>query len=160
MMSDLALYVHIPFCASKCRYCDFLSFAGRSGLINRYINSLSDEISDSYDEYGGRTVSSIYIGGGTPSLIPEEDIGQILKRIREVYEVRPDAEISIEVNPGSADAVKLAAYNSFGINRLSIGLQSANDDELSRIGRIHNRSDFEATYRNARELPRQAKAGR
>ena len=151
MMSDLALYVHIPFCASKCRYCDFLSFADRPGLINRYMEALADEISDSYDEYGDRYVSSIYIGGGTPSLIPEEDIGMIFERIRAVYDLRPDAEISIEVNPGSADSDKLAAYRSFGINRLSIGLQSANDDELARIGRIHTRSGFENTYRAARE---------
>ena len=151
MMSDLALYIHIPFCASKCRYCDFLSFPDRSGLIGRYMCALSDEIADSCDEYGERRISSIYIGGGTPSITAGSDIGMIMDRIREVYEISPDAEISIEVNPGSADGDKLKAYRSFGINRLSIGLQSAADDELTRIGRIHTRADFEDTYRAARE---------
>lgn len=150
-MNELALYIHIPFCARKCRYCDFLSFADRTHLTGRYIDRLGREIGDSAEEYAGRTVSSIYIGGGTPSLLPAAMIGDLMHIVRSEYDVAGDAEISIEVNPGSADRDKLALYRESGVNRLSIGLQSANDRELAVLGRIHTVADFEDTFRAARE---------
>ncbi len=151
MMSKLALYIHIPFCARKCRYCDFLSFDDRYALTGRYIDRLGREIGDRADEYGEYEVSSIYIGGGTPSILRTGMIGDLMRIVHETYDVSADAEISIEVNPGSADKAKLTEYRNCGINRLSIGLQSAHDHELMTLGRIHTRADFEDTYRTARE---------
>lgn len=151
MMNKLALYIHIPFCERKCRYCDFLSFADRHMLIGRYIDQLGREIGDSSEEHGGREVSSIYIGGGTPSVLRAGMISDIMHIMRETYDLDADAEISIEVNPGSADRDKLSEYRECGINRLSIGLQSAHDHELNVLGRIHTLADFEDTYRTARE---------
>ncbi len=150
-MNDLALYIHIPFCARKCRYCDFLSFADRSHLTGRYIDQLGREIGDSAGDLAGRRISSIYIGGGTPSLLPAGMIGDLTGIVRSEYDVADDAEISIEVNPGSADVDKLARYREYGVNRLSIGLQSAHDHELEVLGRIHTVADFEETFRAARE---------
>lgn len=150
MMNDLALYIHIPFCVRKCRYCDFLSFDDRRMLMGRYIDRLGREIGAAADEYDGRTVSSIYIGGGTPSLLAGGMMSDLMNIIRESYDVSRDAEISTEVNPGTVDRDKLAEYRACGINRLSIGLQSAHDDELAVLGRIHTVAEFEDTYRSAR----------
>ncbi len=147
--SSMEIYIHIPFCVKKCDYCDFLS--GPSGPKEQaeYVQALLAEI-DTVKEGKGRSVSSIFIGGGTPSVLDERFIGESLNKIRKNFLVEDDAEITIEVNPGTADQKKLQAYRTFGINRLSIGLQSPDDRELKILGRIHNYEQFLETYKGAR----------
>lgn len=147
--SSMEIYIHIPFCVKKCDYCDFLS--GPSGPKEQaeYVQALLAEI-DAVKEGKGRSVSSIFIGGGTPSVLDKRFIGEILNKIRKNFWVENDAEITIEVNPGTADQKKLQAYRIFGINRLSIGLQSPDNRELKILGRIHNYEQFLETYKGAR----------
>ena len=146
MMSDLGLYVHIPFCLSKCKYCDFLSFDNRAHLISRYIKELRAEIADVSEEYRDRGVKSVYIGGGTPCVLSRGTVAGLVKLIRDSYDLSADAELSIEINPAGVDDEKLHEYKECGINRLSIGLQSADDRELNVLGRIHTYEDFLKTY--------------
>lgn len=150
-MRELSIYIHIPFCVRKCLYCDFLSAPADAGEIENYVNLLLCEIKKQSVFYGDHRVISIFMGGGTPSLLPAEETGRILRQIRENYSVAPDAEITMECNPGTVTAEKLKNYITYGINRLSLGLQSTDDAELARIGRIHSYGDFLATYRMARE---------
>ena len=148
--SPMEIYIHIPFCIKKCDYCDFLS--GPSGPKEQadYVDALLEEI-NAAEEGKGRSVSSVFIGGGTPSVLDERFIGEILNHIRRKFQIADYAEITIEVNPGTADRNKLQAYRTYGINRLSIGLQSPDDRELKILGRIHNYEQFLETYRSARE---------
>ena len=148
--SPMEIYVHIPFCIKKCDYCDFLS--GPSGPKKQadYVDALLEEI-NAAEEGKGRSVSSVFIGGGTPSVLDERFIGEILNHIRRKFQIADHAEITIEVNPGTADRNKLQAYRTYGINRLSIGLQSPDDRELKILGRIHNYEQFLETYRSARD---------
>lgn len=150
-MKNLSIYIHIPFCVRKCLYCDFLSAPADERKIEDYVNLLLREIKEQSIFYGDHKVVSIFLGGGTPSLLPAEETGRILGRIRENYLVEADAEITIECNPGTVTAEKLKNYITYGINRLSIGLQSTEDGELARIGRIHSYGDFLKTYTMARE---------
>ncbi len=148
-MKEVGIYVHIPFCKSKCNYCDFTSFCDKDGLIKEYIKNLKIEIVDR----GNQTylVKTIFIGGGTPSYIDAKYIKEIVDTIRENYSVDEMAEISIEMNPGTAKKENLKNYKEAGINRISIGLQSANDNILKQIGRIHNYQDFLNTIKMVRE---------
>lgn len=148
--SPMELYIHIPFCIRKCDYCDFLSGPSDPGKRAAYVQALLKEI-QAVKEGRGRSVSSIFIGGGTPSVLDEKFMGEILREIRKDFKLQEDAEITIEVNPGTVDARKLQAYRSFGINRLSIGLQSPQDRELKILGRIHNYRQFLETYKQARD---------
>lgn len=150
-MKDLSIYVHIPFCVRKCLYCDFLSAPACNGEMRSYVNSLLREIEKQSIFYGDHRVVSIFLGGGTPSLLSAQETGRILERVRARFSLAEDAEITIECNPGTATAEKLKNYITYGINRLSIGLQSTDDGELERIGRIHNYRDFLETYELARE---------
>ena len=129
--SPMEIYVHIPFCIKKCDYCDFLSGPSGPKEQEAYVKALFGEI-NAVTEGTGRSVSSIFIGGGTPSVLDENFIGDILKTIRTKFSIQADAEITIEVNPGTADDRKLQAYRKYGINRLSIGLQSPDDRENPR----------------------------
>ena len=149
--SPMEIYIHIPFCIRKCDYCDFLS--GPSGPEEQadYIQALLREI-QAVEEGEGRSVSSIFIGGGTPSVLDERLLGDILREIRNRFKMEEDAEITIEVNPGTANIGKLQAYREMGINRLSIGLQSPEDRELKILGRIHNYGQFLETYQEARTV--------
>lgn len=149
--SPMEIYIHIPFCIRKCDYCDFLS--GPSGPEERadYVQALLREI-QAVEEGEGRSVSSIFIGGGTPSVLDERLLGDILREIRNRFKMEEDAEITIEVNPGTANIGKLQAYREMGINRLSIGLQSPEDRELKILGRIHNYGQFLETYQEARTV--------
>lgn len=149
-MRDLSIYIHIPFCVKKCLYCDFLSRPACDGEIESYVNLLLREIKEQSVFYGDHRVVSIFLGGGTPSLLPSRDTGRILEQVRDGFSVAGDAEITIECNPGTATAEKLADYITHGINRLSIGLQSTDDEELKRIGRIHDYGSFLETYSLAR----------
>lgn len=149
--SPMEIYIHIPFCIRKCDYCDFLS--GPSGPKEQadYVRALLREI-QAAEEGEGRSVSSIFIGGGTPSVLDERLLGDILREIRNRFKMKEDAEITIEVNPGTANIGKLQAYREMGINRLSIGLQSPEDRELKILGRIHNYGQFLETYQEARTV--------
>ena len=149
--SPMELYIHIPFCIRKCDYCDFLSGPSDPGKRAAYVQALLKEI-QAVKEGRGRSVSSIFIGGGTPSVLDEKFMGEILREIRKDFKLQEDAEITIEVNPGTVDARKLQAYRSFGINRLSIGLQSPQDRELKILGRIHNYRQFWKPI-NRQEMP-------
>ncbi|MDE7359149.1 MAG: radical SAM family heme chaperone HemW, partial [Lachnospiraceae bacterium] len=135
----------------KCFYCDFLSGPACDGEMESYVNLLLREIEKQSIFYGDHRVVSIFLGGGTPSLLPAWETGRILERVREDFALAEDAEITIECNPGTVTAEKLENYITYGINRLSIGLQSTDDGELARIGRIHDYASFLETYRLARE---------
>lgn len=156
-MRDLSIYIHIPFCVRKCLYCDFLSFplSGEGGYggtdrVKSYVNLLCHEICEAAAEYKGYRVVSVFFGGGTPSLLPAGETAAVMEEIRTHYRLAEDAEVTIEMNPGTADERKLKEYITCGINRLSIGLQSADDGELRRIGRIHDYETFLRTYEAAR----------
>ena len=148
--SPIEIYIHIPFCVKKCDYCDFLSGPSGPEEQSDYVQALLREI-DAVKEGKGRSVSSIFIGGGTPSVLDAGFIGEILNRIRNKFQIQNDAEITIEANPGTADYGKLQAYRDYGINRLSIGLQSPDDRELKILGRLHNYEQFLETYKKARK---------
>lgn len=150
-MRNLSIYIHIPFCVRKCLYCDFLSGPASVGEMESYVNLMLREIKEQSIFYGDHKVVSIFFGGGTPSLLPARETGRILEGVRDGFFVAEDAEITIECNPGTVTTQKLRDYITSGINRLSIGLQSTDDEELARIGRIHSYSDFLETYAAARE---------
>ncbi|MBQ2935209.1 MAG: radical SAM family heme chaperone HemW, partial [Lachnospiraceae bacterium] len=145
----LSIYLHIPFCARKCLYCDFLSAPADDVTKARYVESLITEIKAEAPKYEAYEVRTVFIGGGTPSILPAEAIVGIMDTLKEQFCFAKEAEITIEVNPGSAEAEKLLAYYRSGINRLSIGLQSSHNSELQQLGRIHTYQDFLRTYRDA-----------
>lgn len=149
MKKDIGLYIHIPFCRSKCYYCDFISFANKEQVVEDYIQAVIKEIENA--NLSKYNINTVYIGGGTPSLINSIYIGKILEAIKRNTSL-DDTEITAEVNPGTVSKGKLKDYISFGINRLSIGLQSADDNLLKQIGRIHNYDQFLETYKTAREV--------
>ncbi|MDE5588074.1 MAG: radical SAM family heme chaperone HemW [Acetatifactor sp.] len=149
MTSDIELYFHIPFCVRKCYYCDFLSAPADTHTRASYMEALERETVERAAEYAGKTVVTIFIGGGTPSTVEAGQIASLLRTVREHYHVSEDAEITVEVNPGTADAEKLKVYRAAGVNRLSIGLQSADDTELAAVGRIHTWQQFLDTYEAA-----------
>ena len=148
--SELELYIHIPFCARKCNYCDFLSFCASSEVQQKYINQLIREIENTSSICRDYHVRSVFFGGGTPSLLEPQYITAVMDAIRRSYRLDKDAEISIECNPASTLRHKFSAYKKAGINRLSIGLQSANNDELKLLGRIHTFEEFLKCYQGAR----------
>ncbi|HHT96532.1 MAG TPA: oxygen-independent coproporphyrinogen III oxidase [Clostridiales bacterium] len=158
-MKEIGLYIHIPFCERKCNYCDFLSFKADEEMNYRYVEALLLEIKSyklSFDEY---LVSTIYIGGGTPSLINAFLIVDIINGLKDTFTIKgindkskEEAEITIEINPGTVNEAKLKRYFDIGINRISFGLQSTNNDELKLLGRIHNYKQFEDNYMAARKI--------
>ena len=145
------LYIHIPFCIRKCEYCDFLSFAADEETVHRYIRALQKEIAIRADSIGHKKVISVYFGGGTPSSISADYISDIMDTVRFYYDLTDDAEITIEVNPGTVSTDKFKIYHACGINRVSIGLQSTDDDLLARLGRIHTYDEFLECYKMARK---------
>lgn len=151
MKEELGIYVHIPFCKQKCLYCDFVSFAKSEMWEKEYIQALKKEIEENKEKAKGYSVTTIYFGGGTPSYIDSKAIVRILNTIKENYEIDKQAEITIEVNPGTVTKEKLEDYKQAGINRLSIGLQSADNAILKQIGRIHTYEQFLETYGLARK---------
>lgn len=144
--NPLSLYLHIPFCVRKCFYCDFLSGPASEEEKRRYLEALNTELKLEASKYADYRVETIFFGGGTPSLVSPEMLAGILDTIKKNYDVSKEAEITIEVNPGTVDEGKLISYKQMGINRLSIGAQSAIDKELSCLGRIHKAEDFFKTY--------------
>ena len=145
----LELYLHIPFCVKKCLYCDFLSWPADRSIREAYIKALKAELEGRAQECAGLQVTSVFFGGGTPSLLAGERILELMETIRKNYCLDPCAEITIEANPGTVDRQKLACWRRAGINRLSIGLQSAFDEELATLGRIHTWKQFLNTYEEA-----------
>ena len=153
MKKELELYLHIPFCVSKCRYCDFLSAPSGEEQRQIYVERLCRRIrywSDVIHNYG-YVIVSIFVGGGTPSILTEAQITQIFEAVRESFPIREDAEITLEMNPGTDVKDKLPVYRRLGINRVSMGLQSADNEELKCLGRIHTYEDFRQVYQWARE---------
>lgn len=158
-MKEIGIYVHIPFCSSKCFYCDFNSFANKGGYIEKYVKCLQKEIKNVGDRvrlnsngnYAELPIAkTLYIGGGTPSFIDAKYIEQIMDTIQTNFEIDKNIEATIEVNPGTVTLEKLQKYREIGINRLSIGLQTSNDDLLKLIGRIHNFEQFLQTVNLAK----------
>lgn len=151
MKKELELYVHIPFCVKKCAYCDFLSFPAEKEVREQYINCLIEEIRQ-FDLAEDYEVSTIFIGGGTPSILEGREIQRILETIRERFaDIREDAEITVECNPGTLTEEKLQIYKEAGVNRLSFGLQSADEKELKLLERIHTYETFEENFHLARK---------
>ncbi len=148
---ETEIYVHIPFCERKCAYCDFLSFKAGENVHRAYTESIIKQIEEKRKQVGQVTVSTCFFGGGTPSAISPKLIIRILDKLRECFEFNEDAEISIEVNPNSAGKESLKEYKRAGFNRLSIGLQSANNDELRILSRLHTYEEFLTTFNAARE---------
>ena len=156
MSEDLSLYIHIPFCVKKCDYCDFLSAPAGPEVHKRYVRALRHEIEFYGKEYGRSglkarpAIRTIYIGGGTPSSIGPQYIAEIMETVYRCFDVAEDAEISIECNPGTVTIHGTEIYKKCGINRISFGLQSALDEELENLGRIHTYNDFLESYQIAR----------
>jgi len=156
-INNCGVYVHIPFCLSKCAYCDFLSVPYENGadsgadgdILKRYTDALINEIG-ACSLLDGRTVDTVYIGGGTPTVLPTEYLAGVLRSISERFDIAPGAEITVEANPGTVDAGKLSALRGFGANRLSIGLQAWQDKHLRALGRIHTKDQFVEAYGAAR----------
>ena len=164
--NELGIYIHIPFCVHKCIYCDFLSSPADEKTRKRYVKALIREINlaaegktnscinkcnNESNNHGKDIVTSIFIGGGTPSVIDASDIKDIIEAVRHNYNVSDEAEITIECNPGTMDEKKAAIYRQAGINRISFGLQSTNNNELRMLGRIHTYEQFLESLRIAEE---------
>ena len=149
-MGNLSLYIHIPFCVKKCHYCDFLSAPCEENTKQEYVNVLCEEIVQRAKDFKDKEVDTVFFGGGTPSVLTGEQMTQIMTTIKDSFAVLLDAEISMEMNPGTVDAEKLRTYKELGINRISIGLQSANNEELKVLGRIHMWEDFLKTWQMVR----------
>ena len=154
MNNNFGIYIHIPFCKRKCSYCDFISFSSKDSLIEGYVRALKKEIEEF--DFSKYNVTTIYLGGGTPSYIKKEYIKEILNLLKEKLVNNKVSwkyiEITIEVNPGTVTKEKLEIYKEVGVNRISIGLQSTNNSLLKQIGRIHKFEDFLDTYNLAKEV--------
>ena len=146
----IELYIHIPFCVKKCDYCDFLSFRALSSVHEAYVQQLIREIRAQSCYCTDCQVVSVFIGGGTPSLLEPSCISRIMETVFSCFQVEPEAEITIEANPGTLLGKKLPVYRQCGINRVSIGLQSADNTELKNLGRIHSFEEFLKSFQSAR----------
>ena len=150
-MNGLEIYIHIPFCVKKCDYCDFLSAPADLETKEKYVEALINEIKLNKNKMSEYVVDTVFIGGGTPSLLEENQISKIMSVLRDNCNMSENPEITIECNPGTITESKLLEYKKSGINRISFGLQSANDEELKSIGRIHNYAGFLESYNLARK---------
>ena len=151
MRGGMELYLHIPFCVKKCAYCDFLSFPSGQELRRRYAKRLMEDIDCMGKKYGDIPVDTVFIGGGTPSVPESHLIVDLMEHVNHVFRISDGAEISMEANPGTVTREKLKEYRRAGINRISFGLQSANDRELKLLGRIHTWAEFLESFALARE---------
>lgn len=149
---ELEIYIHIPFCVRKCRYCDFLSSSASLDVQEAYMEALCKEVAGRSYEYGDYRVVSVFIGGGTPSIVNPSWISKLMNLLKEKFDVDGVVEITMEMNPGTINEKALEIYKRAGINRLSIGLQSANNKELELLGRIHTYEDFLDSFNLARKL--------
>lgn len=149
--APVGLYIHIPFCAHICPYCDFNTYAGKDDLIPRYVDAVVRELGMRAGESGGRPAATVYFGGGTPSLLEPAQVATILEAARASYVVLPGAEITMEANPNGLDRERLAGYRAAGVDRLSIGAQTLDRGGLRRLGRQHEAADVLNSVRAARE---------
>ena len=147
----LGIYVHVPFCAKKCAYCDFYSYTPRDGRVfSAYVDALLTHMK-SYRTVGADYApDTVYIGGGTPTVMPPDEMMRLIHGIKSSFRLLKNAEFTMECNPATANFDTLRRYRRAGVNRLSIGLQSANAAELSALGRVHSLRQFDSTYRAAR----------
>ena len=144
---SLGLYIHIPFCVKKCLYCDFLSFGGTAQTTkDLYIEALCKELNNLSASFSGRSLSTIYIGGGTPSTLSEDNFLKLMTSVGDGFSIEEDAEITMEMNPGTVTETKLELYRDCGVNRISMGLQSDDDTQLKKLGRIHTYENYRDTY--------------
>jgi oxygen-independent coproporphyrinogen-3 oxidase len=146
----VALYIHVPFCRSRCAYCDFNTTAGLDHLIPAYVTAVCREIRSAGQQWGRLTAPTIYLGGGTPSLLPPELISRLLRATHGAFDVDAEAEVTLEANPGTLDAASYRRLRKIGVNRLSLGVQSACDEELQLLGRIHTWAQAREAFRAAR----------
>ena len=153
-MKELGIYIHIPFCKQKCYYCDFVSYANKEEKIQEYIKCLQKEIEIESEKYKNEEyeITTIYIGGGTPSFIDASYIERIINTIKQNYKLYENPEITIEVNPGTINEEKIKKYKDIGINRISIGLQTTKDNLLKQIGRIHKYEEFLNCYKIVKKI--------
>lgn len=148
----MGIYLHIPFCEKKCAYCDFLSAAVDKKSQTQYMGALLKEIKSYKGRVDEYEIGTIYIGGGTPSIVDPVYIKEVMTTIKEIFHLKNDMEITIEANPGTLDIERLESYRATGINRLSLGLQSTSDSELKSLGRTHSYKEFKDNYILAREI--------
>ena len=150
-LPPLSLYVHLPWCARKCPYCDFNSHEARGDIPERgYVDALLDDLAAEMPLVWGRTLSTVFIGGGTPSLFSAAALDRLLSGVRALTAWRPDVEVTLEANPGTVERGRFADYRALGINRLSIGVQSLDDAKLAALGRIHSADEARRAVAEAR----------
>lgn len=150
-MSPAGIYIHIPFCKSRCSYCDFATGLFESGLAERYVDALLFDIRTTWQGDLAREVDTVYFGGGTPSMLSPAQIVEILQAVQERFDVDQSAEITMEINPGSASLSILREFRRAGVNRASFGAQTFDDDELARLGRSHSGADIAGTFESLRD---------
>lgn len=150
-MKEIGLYIHIPFCKSKCYYCDFVSFSGKEDMIDIYIENLLKELKIYKELVKNCKIKTIFIGGGTPSYINEKHIEKLISFIKENFNIENLKEVTIEINPGTLNVKKATMYKKSGINRVSMGVQTFNDEHLKDIGRIHTEEEIYESYKILRE---------
>ena len=148
----LGLYIHIPFCVTKCKYCDFNSFKIDLNEKIKYLNYLGEEMKLYKEEIKNREIDSVFVGGGTPSILNENEINILFEKIKENFNIKYNAEITMECNPGTLTLNKLKVMKKSGVNRLSIGLQAVQNHHLKYIGRIHTFEEFEKNYHDAKQM--------
>lgn len=141
-MEPVGIYIHIPFCVRKCNYCDFPSYPGFEGIFHEYAEAVCKEMEQLLRKYGRLTADSVFIGGGTPSLLSAQELSLIVHKLKKAFDIQEGTEITLEANPGTISLEKAGAWQSLGINRISIGLQAAQDRLLAFMGRIHTRNMF------------------
>ncbi len=149
---NAGLYIHVPFCSSKCNYCDFNSYAGKINFAENYFKAMKKEIELYKEDMKDYIINTIFIGGGTPSAVDDRYISEILEKCRTEFKISDKCEISIESNPGTLSIEKLKAYKKAGINRISIGLQAYQNKLLKYLGRCHSHKDFSESVKNARDV--------
>jgi len=146
----LTLYVHLPWCVRKCPYCDFNSHEAPAGIpAERYVDALAEDLEQELPDVWGRPLEAIFIGGGTPSLFPPEAIRRLLSRVRACFNPDPEIEVTLEANPGTLEAGRFEGFRAAGINRLSLGIQSFDDEHLAALGRIHDAAEARAAVEAA-----------
>ncbi len=148
----LGLYIHIPFCVKKCKYCDFNSFKLNVDEKRKYLNSLKREMELYKENLEDKSIDSVFVGGGTPSILNEEEIKILFQNIKNNFQIKDSAEITMECNPGTLTLNKLKTMKECGVNRLSIGLQAVQNNHLEYIGRVHTYEEFEKNYYQAKEV--------
>lgn len=151
-MKKIGIYIHFPFCAKKCNYCDFNSYSNKNELMQEYVRSLINEIRHYSSNFKDYLIDTIYIGGGTPSFCFDGGIATILDELKKNFNIESQAEISIESNPNSLTYQKCVEYKNCGINRVSVGLQTANKNILKKIGRIHTINDYKYAMKNLKKV--------